>query len=292
MSTRTIDQVKKRFDVWSKDYQDYMERHITTASLPILLEYMKAADPKRILEVGSGPGLGATQMLSTFDESVSITSTDLSQVMVELAKENVEARRQQLPNSASLPSITVEAQNGEALTYEDKAFDAYLSNMCIFLAPNTDKFIQESRRVLADGGVAVVSTWGRKEESPGFKLLDVYRKYAPLANEHKGSDVFPLEPKGASNYHLGGDKEALRQRFLDAGYSKVVTWYTSGHFPWFNGEQYADVMFTFAPCKPLAAALPDELRSQMHADLAASVQKEIDGGGPIKFDVLCVAAQA
>lgn len=77
--------------------------------------------------------------------------------------------------------------------------------------------------------------------SPGFKLLDVYRKYAPLANEHKGSDVFPLEPKGASNYHLGGDKEALRQRFLDAGYSKVVTWYTSGHFPWFNGEQYADV---------------------------------------------------
>jgi len=45
-----------------------------------------------------------------------------------------------------LPKLTIQQENGQELSFEDNSFDRYVSNMCVMLAPDPDKFLRECRR--------------------------------------------------------------------------------------------------------------------------------------------------
>ena len=50
-------------------------------------------------------------------------------------------------------------------------------------------------------------------------------------------------------------------------------------------------VLSFAPHSQLQECLPAELAEQLRADLAARLDEEVASGGPMRFDVLCVAAK-
>lgn len=62
--------------------------------------------------------------------------------------------------------------------------------------------MQEARRVLASGGIAGFSVWGKKELSPHFTVA------SDLAKE-MGIDVTGGKPPVRSNFHLGASLSSM-----------------------------------------------------------------------------------
>jgi SAM-dependent methyltransferase len=99
------------------------------------------APPKRVLDVGTGTGLGAFAVASRFPEA-DIVGVDLSQDMVE------EARRKAPPELAE--RLRFEQADASQLPFRDESFDfVALGNMI--------PFFDELARVLAPGGRLLVA---------------------------------------------------------------------------------------------------------------------------------------
>jgi ubiquinone/menaquinone biosynthesis C-methylase UbiE len=76
----------------------------------------------------------------------------------------------------------------------------------------SDLALQQTFRVLKKGGMVGFSVWGRPENSPKFTISDTAKKILQL----------PFSPN--PSFHLA-DNEVLRQRVLNAGFSRVLAYY-------------------------------------------------------------------
>lgn len=85
--------------------------------------------------------------------------------------------------------------------------------MTLQLVPDADAMLREAHRVLRPDGLAGFTIWGQPEHSGMFTINTA-------ANAELG-----LEQAGEhSNFALGSDLEALRERFSRAGFSQVRIW--------------------------------------------------------------------
>ena len=95
--------------------------------------------------------------------------------MVDLSESMMEIARQRIANCALKPPTTV-IGDATSLPFSDSSFDRYICNMTIHYAPDADVFLREAVRVLAPGGMAGFTMWGREEFSPAFTLLPSLKK--------------------------------------------------------------------------------------------------------------------
>jgi SAM-dependent methyltransferase len=97
--------------------------------------------PRRVLEVGGGPGELSERMQGELDAEVSYV--DLSPRMVELARER-----------------GVDAQVGDvqSLPFEDGTFDTVVAAWMLYHVPEIDRGLAEIARVLRPGGALVAVT--------------------------------------------------------------------------------------------------------------------------------------
>jgi len=137
------------------------------------------------------------------------------------------------------PRLNLLEANAERLPFEDKSFDRLFSNYCIHLVENTERGISEARRVLREGGVAAWSVWGRKENSPKFTIIGtVLDHFTQLKYPNK------LSPELRSSFHLS-DLSDMKQRVLNAGFSRVFAWYQEEVSDIWSGQEYADIWELF-----------------------------------------------
>lgn len=109
--------------------------------LEVLWQTLVQWSPRRVLEVGGGPGELAERMQKELGAEVSFV--DISPRMVELARER-----------------GVDAQVGDvqSLPFEDGVFDTVVAAWMLYHVPDLDRGLAEIARVLRPGGALVAVT--------------------------------------------------------------------------------------------------------------------------------------
>jgi SAM-dependent methyltransferase len=124
-----------------------LRQHLATTEMPI-----GALAGKRVLEIGCGAGSHSALFAR---HGAQMSSIDLS-----FDRAQATARKFRLLESAGYGSAALQG-NAERLPFSDSTFDIVYSNGVLHHSPDTVATIQEVRRVLKPGGLAVVMLYCR-----------------------------------------------------------------------------------------------------------------------------------
>lgn len=153
----------------------------------------------KALDVGTGTGRISIMLASKFPQ-ISVTGLDQSKEMIEVASEK--AKNNNLKN-IKFDNYSVEGR----LPYEDNTFDIVTCSLAMIYFTQKDSFINETRRIVKNGGNCIVSTIGVTDmESVLNPFWDLYHKYNPNF-------------KNTFNPKLS--EEQLKELFINAGYKNV-----------------------------------------------------------------------
>jgi ubiquinone/menaquinone biosynthesis C-methylase UbiE len=106
---------------------------------------------KHLLEIGCGMGYDSLEFLK---RGVRVTSTDLTPNAVAITRRHFEVEGVQAED--------IHTANALDLPFQDNTFDAVWANGVLHATGNTERAIQEARRVLKPGGRAIISHFYRK----------------------------------------------------------------------------------------------------------------------------------
>lgn len=134
------------------------------------------------------------------------------------------------------------------------------------LCLDADKAMSEAYRVLKKcGGVAAFSIWGKKRESKLIQELftDVFKKY--------GIDT----AKDRTSFSLAEDEDALRERFLKAGFRDVRMEYTSEIYDCYDEDDFLTKFSGPMVKKALAQVKDETLVPKILEEVRANARKKI-----------------
>jgi ubiquinone/menaquinone biosynthesis C-methylase UbiE len=154
--------------------------------IPLEAALAKIEAPRRVLDLGTGTGVGARAIAKRFPEA-QVVGVDLAPAMVE------EARRLLEPELAG--RVRYEAADAEDLPFEDASFD-------LVVLLNMIPFFRELARVTASGG-ALVLAYSSGPETPIYTPPETLRSR--------------LEPLGFGQFEeiAAGEGTALLARRTD-----------------------------------------------------------------------------
>lgn len=189
-----MDKVTATVKIFDKYAQAYEEKF--SAYLPYTQTYEKLSklidDGASILDVACGPATISHFLLGRHPK-LEVHGTDLAPAMLKLARR-------------AIPQGVFELRDSRAIGSIDKRFDVVIAGFC---APYLDKvevekFIQDARSVLGDGGVFYLSTMAGDYGDSGYQNPAsedrVYTYFydelflAGLLNKH-GFEILALERK-------------------------------------------------------------------------------------------------
>ena len=98
---------------------------------------------------------------------MSLDSCDLASIDVREEAKKLE----EIDQTEYSKVVLTKVANNEELPFVSDQFDAYISNLSVFLVPNHQNQLSSAYRVLKKGGRAALSTWGRQENSEMWTFL-------------------------------------------------------------------------------------------------------------------------
>ena len=132
---------KSSNETGTKEFYEQVEKHRYKVEyhLPKVAQFQKQRG-KKVLEIGCGLG---TDLLQFARNGAIVTGVDLTPRSIELTKKRFEIYN--LPGEFKVV-------NAEELPFEDNSFDFVYSHGVIHHTPNTEKVIENIRRVLKPDG--------------------------------------------------------------------------------------------------------------------------------------------
>ena len=178
------EQLRTEFNEWARAGKgESMEKgHGPVGKQAIAL--MQVSMDARVLDVGCGSGW-ATRLLADYALNGRVTGIDISDEMVNLARES----------SSSYTNVDFEVASAEQLPFPDNEFSHAFSMESLYYYRNIPKALKEIQRVLKPGGSF-------------FAVVDLYRENEPT---HQWIDTLkvPVELLSIEDY---------RSLFIDAGF--------------------------------------------------------------------------
>ena len=138
----------------------------------------------RVLDVGCGHGATLIPAARQVGPQGQVIGIDLSDGMV---RETSAAL-----GRLGLAQATALQMDAEQLQFSDAAFDAVLCGFALQFFPHLDSALSEFRRVLRPGGRAVVTTWGKQDESWRW-YRDLRKAHQAVVNLHTQNFEHPEE---------------------------------------------------------------------------------------------------
>lgn len=166
-------EVFKKLDAGSYDQSaaayDIYVRRLASPLAEQICRLARLRDGDRVLDVGTGSGLGASAAARHVAPSGSVIGIDLSEGMVTVAR--TRGRPQ------GIAKLEFQVMDAENLQFSNGTFDAVLSLCAVLHFPHITTALGEMYRVLKPGGRLVVS-FGRAKPPGGWPLLVHYGKRA------------------------------------------------------------------------------------------------------------------
>jgi SAM-dependent methyltransferase len=234
----------------AETYESYMVPVLFAPSAQRLIDLARPRPKERVLDVGCGTGIAARRAAPSVGSGGRVVGLDASPGMLAVAR--AAAIREHL-------SIDWREGRAEALPFADGEFDLVLCQYALMFFADPPAALTEMRRVLADGGRALLSVWQGLDRHPFYERLD------RAIERHLGTsgvrDIFAL-----------GDVAELRDRVVKSGFRHVETeaFALLARFPdpegFLAGEIDVDT-----------AAIPamQHLDAAARRDLAASIRSEM-----------------
>jgi ubiquinone/menaquinone biosynthesis C-methylase UbiE len=215
---------------WDELFMDFLK--------PMGDEIINLLDPKEtdiILDVVSGtgePGLTIANKLK-FGK---VVVTDLSEDMLEIAKENAQRRR--ISNIEVFPSDVCE------MPFEDNTFDAISCRYGFMFFPDMLLAAKEMTRVLKPGGRIATSVWNVPEKN--FWITAIF------GTINKNMEL-PPPPPGAPGMFRCAKDDLISDIFLHAGLKNISVKEVTGKMNCRTADAYWNSMTEVAA--PVVAAL-------------------------------------
>lgn len=167
----------------------------------VLLDYAEPQPGERVLDLACATGIVARMVAPLVGDEGSVVGLDISPEMLEVARE-----------AAGEEGVAVDWVEGDAtdLDLPDDAFDLVLCQQGFQFFSDPPRALEETRRVLDDGGRLVLNVWQPLERHPVYKAL--------LKAEARHLDVELAE---VATPFLFGDEVHLRSVLGDAGFRRV-----------------------------------------------------------------------
>jgi ubiquinone/menaquinone biosynthesis C-methylase UbiE len=142
-------------EIGTREFFDHIRPWMNPYKFPWIMDRIEQESGllkgKHLLEIGCGMGYDSLEFLK---RGVRVTATDLTPNAVAITKqhflvEGVQAEEVQTANALDLP-------------FKDNTFDAVWANGVLHATGDTQRAIQEARRVIKPGGRAIISHFYRK----------------------------------------------------------------------------------------------------------------------------------
>jgi ubiquinone/menaquinone biosynthesis C-methylase UbiE len=233
---------------------------VTVHFMPFLLRAAHLAPGLRVLDIATGTGLSAEATLAAVGPTGYVTAADLSPAMAEKARERL----------GKAPNVLVSVEDGQALSFPDRSFDAVLCNLGLMFFPDPVRGLSEFRRVLRPGGRAAVSVNTVVERSYNHQINAIIARHVPSLAEAV-TRTFAL-----------GEASRLQSLFSEAGFEDIETDIVKHTFvlPSFD-TYYGPFERGGASTGQALAALPDEIRRAVREEVRRDLA---DTGGPIEAE--------
>lgn len=138
----------------TSQYQILIEFLENVASHPIVKEgldlqmkYMDLKAGNQVLDVGCGVGIQAQELAKRVGTSGKVVGTDISTIMIEVAKRKV--------SDSDLP-IDFFVAEASSQPFPDQSFDSIRTERVLMYIPEVAKVLQEFKRLLKPGGKLVI----------------------------------------------------------------------------------------------------------------------------------------
>ncbi|MBA7478706.1 2-methoxy-6-polyprenyl-1,4-benzoquinol methylase [subsurface metagenome] len=100
--------------------------------------------------------------------------------------------------------ITVMQADAQDLPFDDNSFDVVMLYEAIYYLPEPEKFVNEAKRILKDGGVLIVCTvnkeWSGFNPSPyTFKYFSASEFHALLSQEFSNTELYGAFPSSTGS---------------------------------------------------------------------------------------------
>lgn len=142
------------------NYDEYLGPLIFEPSAKELISRILAFPARSILEISSGTGRVTKHLRETFPATTSLTATDISGDMLELAKKRLNQE-----------AITFQLADAQQLPFPDQSYDLVVNQYGLMFLPDKQNGFNEARRVLKPGGHFVFMTWDNTANMAIFKLI-------------------------------------------------------------------------------------------------------------------------
>ena len=187
MTNDAQEQLRTEFNEWARAGKgESMEKgHRPVGEQAI--ELMRVPTDARVLDVGCGSGW-ASRLLAGFANKGSVTGIDISDEMINLARES----------SASFPNVDYEIASAEQLPFSDNEFTQAFSMESLYYYQDIPRALNEIHRVLKPGGLFVA-------------VVDLYWENQASHQWIEGLNV-PVELLSINDY---------RSLFLEAGFANI-----------------------------------------------------------------------
>jgi ubiquinone/menaquinone biosynthesis C-methylase UbiE len=168
-----------------------------------MIRHAGLRDDSEVLDVAAGtgePGLTAAALVP----KGSVTVTDLSSRMLEVARENASRR--------GLRNLRTEVCDAGALPFGSESFDSVLCRFGLMFFPDIPASVREFTRVARPGAKVCATYWGPPQKNPwATTIMSTIARHVPM----------PPPPSGAPGLFRCATDGMMRDVFVNAGLTDV-----------------------------------------------------------------------
>lgn len=215
-------EVKEMFDNISPKY-DFLN-HFLSVGIDNLwrkkaVKQLRAIAPKKILDIASGTGDFALELLSL--KPTQIIGADISEGMLEMG-------RKKMKKKGVDHIITMEVGDSEHLSYEDNYFDALTVGFGVRNFQDLEKGLSEMLRVVRPEGKIAILEFSKPKKFPIKQYYAFHSRYViPFFGKmiSKDSSAYTYLPESIKAFPEGEDFEEIMRKL---GYKDVYSILCSG----------------------------------------------------------------
>jgi len=215
------------------------------------------APGERLLDVATGPGTAAFLAAERVGAAGSVVGTDIAEKMVRLAAARAAER--------GLDQVRFERAEMEAPVVPAASFDAAVCAFGLMFAADAGAALREMYRALRPGGRLSVVVWGRRARC-GW--ADVF----PIVARRVTSEVCPL-------FFSLGNPGAMAAALTAAGFEDVRHESQAHTLAWPDADQAVEAMLGGGAVALAYTKFTPEVRAEVRAEYAASIEPYREGGG-------------
>ncbi len=222
-----------------------------------VIELAAARPGMRILDLACGPSNLSRRLAAQVAPGGEVIGIDLAPGMIELAR------------SAEIPSARFEVMDIEQLAFADATFDGAVCGHGLQFAPDLGRALREARRVLkAGGGLAASVPVSTVPEAAWNLLYTVLDRWLPPRTE-----VVDQKP----TRDTVGDRQALRQAALDAGFASATVEVIEEQVQWESAEHLVSMFMGWWDCASRLDTVEPLRREGFMQDAVATLKREHPG---------------